>query len=646
MSKQVQFRRGTALEHETFTGAIGEVTAVTDETELRVHDGVTRGGKSIGGRIFDSVSDMVGSSFRAGDLVKTRGYYAAGDGGGAEYLTMPNSYRTAYQYGDHTVSNGLVAYLQSEDRLILSKWGVRHGEEDGGERMISLLTWYRALAIDIDVYPGGALLSVVDRTITAGFLGDLVTNEFINLNNYIDIDLQGIRITRGSSFPATDDINGYLIGSNWMIWGSLRNFSFASQENCLWLENSNVDTGQVTIDNPSFNDCHNCMNTTMQSTICKVYNIQARHCSNILQMNTGDKFTIQHGWVSSRWNLPDDSALFTVELGVLEVSELIYVPGPQENSRLSIFHVKENGRRFHASKCRFGGEPGAFTLLRWEPDSEYNYNNPEPTPEAVGFTFSDCGILSSNYVGPADLDNGAPIIIKNIPNYMVVRGCGHLLENTILIEWVDAVPNEATILRYYNAPSRYLIDVRDSQSLSGATLPKDLLKIAVNPEYALVDEDSKVPTADGYKFTTPYTFTLGEASSTSQRFEVLLQGSQTIVGSTLYTFMKSFDILVANRWDGSSIVCRPEMVNTAEAGTDPKLVTVELFVFNMTEGTEYPVSMPTSGKYGDEIRIGFKVGGINSGALDSRQKGYVKNTGFTPTTREGSFFQLPNFDRE
>ena len=44
MSRQIQIRRGTATEHENFTGAMGEVTMDTTNKTLRVHDGETAGG--------------------------------------------------------------------------------------------------------------------------------------------------------------------------------------------------------------------------------------------------------------------------------------------------------------------------------------------------------------------------------------------------------------------------------------------------------------------------------------------------------------------------------------------------------------------------------------------------------------------------
>ena len=47
MSRQIQFRRGTASEHNDFTGAIGEVTMDTDNKTLRVHDGETVGGTAL-----------------------------------------------------------------------------------------------------------------------------------------------------------------------------------------------------------------------------------------------------------------------------------------------------------------------------------------------------------------------------------------------------------------------------------------------------------------------------------------------------------------------------------------------------------------------------------------------------------------------
>ena len=47
MAKQLQLRKGTATEHDTFTGANGEVTVDTTNKTLRVHDGTTVGGTQL-----------------------------------------------------------------------------------------------------------------------------------------------------------------------------------------------------------------------------------------------------------------------------------------------------------------------------------------------------------------------------------------------------------------------------------------------------------------------------------------------------------------------------------------------------------------------------------------------------------------------
>jgi len=46
MSKQVKMRRGTATEHNSFTGVVGEITVDTTNHALRVHDGATVGGRA------------------------------------------------------------------------------------------------------------------------------------------------------------------------------------------------------------------------------------------------------------------------------------------------------------------------------------------------------------------------------------------------------------------------------------------------------------------------------------------------------------------------------------------------------------------------------------------------------------------------
>ena len=50
MAKQLQLRSGTTTEHNTFRGAVGEVTVDTTKDTLVVHDGVTVGGHPVATR--------------------------------------------------------------------------------------------------------------------------------------------------------------------------------------------------------------------------------------------------------------------------------------------------------------------------------------------------------------------------------------------------------------------------------------------------------------------------------------------------------------------------------------------------------------------------------------------------------------------
>ena len=44
MATILQLRRGTTVQHSTFTGAVGEVTVDTTKDTVVVHDGTTEGG--------------------------------------------------------------------------------------------------------------------------------------------------------------------------------------------------------------------------------------------------------------------------------------------------------------------------------------------------------------------------------------------------------------------------------------------------------------------------------------------------------------------------------------------------------------------------------------------------------------------------
>lgn len=58
MPTQVQFRRGTSAQNNSFTGADGELSIDTDNYTIRIHDGSTSGGHAVAKRDLSNVSNV------------------------------------------------------------------------------------------------------------------------------------------------------------------------------------------------------------------------------------------------------------------------------------------------------------------------------------------------------------------------------------------------------------------------------------------------------------------------------------------------------------------------------------------------------------------------------------------------------------
>jgi hypothetical protein len=58
MATQVQFRRGTTAQNDTFTGAVGELSIDTEVKSIRIHDGSTAGGFGIAKSDLSNISNV------------------------------------------------------------------------------------------------------------------------------------------------------------------------------------------------------------------------------------------------------------------------------------------------------------------------------------------------------------------------------------------------------------------------------------------------------------------------------------------------------------------------------------------------------------------------------------------------------------
>jgi hypothetical protein len=89
MAYAIQRRRGTATEHNSFTGLAGEITIDTTNNTVRVHDGSTQGGHRLAKfseiNTQENIEDAVGNLLTAGSGISL----SYDDAGGT--LTITNT---------------------------------------------------------------------------------------------------------------------------------------------------------------------------------------------------------------------------------------------------------------------------------------------------------------------------------------------------------------------------------------------------------------------------------------------------------------------------------------------------------------------------------------------------------------------------
>ena len=119
MAKQVRIRRGTADQHTSFVGALGEVTMDTTNKTLRVHDGAQAGGIPLARRNEISQASMPSGNFVnmtlgpsiANLIAPANGYYMlAVFSGGSEYCNMTNESNGLGMFTSTNLSGQLTAF--------------------------------------------------------------------------------------------------------------------------------------------------------------------------------------------------------------------------------------------------------------------------------------------------------------------------------------------------------------------------------------------------------------------------------------------------------------------------------------------------------------------------------------------------------
>jgi len=153
-------------------------------------------------KIFENLANLKASKLTAGQLTSTKGFYQAGDGGGATYLikTSADYGGTPDEYRDHTISGGTIAVLQTEGSVNVKQYGaVGDGVADDTAAIQAAADAVSASGGGVVYYPAGTYL--VSRGITTTDSG--TQHLAIRLNNFVyhkgaGIDATKIHLADGS----------------------------------------------------------------------------------------------------------------------------------------------------------------------------------------------------------------------------------------------------------------------------------------------------------------------------------------------------------------------------------------------------------------------------------------------------------------
>ena len=146
MAIQIQLRQGTTTEHNTFTGAVGEVTVDTTKDVPVVHDGVTAGGHPVAARAnADGTISLIKKDGTSAGTINANGLFnntltstntnqaLTAAQGKVLKDTLDTAFGIGQTYSDVTASRAKnVTYTNTTGRSILVNVCVACTDTDGG----------------------------------------------------------------------------------------------------------------------------------------------------------------------------------------------------------------------------------------------------------------------------------------------------------------------------------------------------------------------------------------------------------------------------------------------------------------------------------------------------------------------------------
>ena len=200
MAIQIQLRQGTTTEHNTFTGAVGEVTVDTTKDVIVVHDGTTVGGHPVASRAnADGTIELIKKDGTSAGSINSTGLFN-------NTLTSTNTNQAL------TAAQGKVL-KDTLDTTVSSSFGVGQTYSDVTASRVSETTYTnsstRPIMLSIAVRDGGGSVTLYVNSSIVMRLDDLAGGS----SGYIQIVTV---VPAGQTYKL--DATGNLI----TFWGELR----------------------------------------------------------------------------------------------------------------------------------------------------------------------------------------------------------------------------------------------------------------------------------------------------------------------------------------------------------------------------------------------------------------------------------------
>ena len=195
MSKRIQLRRGTATDHNTFTGANGEVTVDTTNKTLRVHDGTTAGGFPVATRAnADGTISLIKKDGTIAGIINEAGLF-----NNTLTSTATNQALTAAQ--------GKV--LQDNKLNTTSAFGIGQTYQDVSASRTASTVYTNSTGKPILVC--FSIVSTNGATVTA-YVGSVQVARIVNNSQYLNLSTMSFVVPAGGTYY----ISGNVSGSNWV----------------------------------------------------------------------------------------------------------------------------------------------------------------------------------------------------------------------------------------------------------------------------------------------------------------------------------------------------------------------------------------------------------------------------------------------